>query len=149
MWTPSWTKASCHLSEGIEVNIFTHWFIYFITLDRQNVYDAIALVFDHHFSHTRSSMLWIFQGKRISIPYHITQRVQLFDVQSTVPFKQYYALEFEQWLENHSLRAIILTITQYFFGLCPSSGILETIKHNVSETTSVSFLRWIERHLLC
>jgi hypothetical protein len=28
------------------------------------------------------------------------------------------------------------------FGLCPSSGILETREHNVSETESVSFLRW-------
>jgi hypothetical protein len=27
------------------------------------------------------------------------------------------------------------------FGLCPSSGILETRKHNVSETGSVSVLR--------
>jgi hypothetical protein len=28
------------------------------------------------------------------------------------------------------------------FGLCPSPGILETRKHNVSETGSVSVLRW-------
>jgi hypothetical protein len=29
----------------------------------------------------------------------------------------------------------------WVFGLCPSSGILETTKHNVSETGSVSVLR--------
>jgi hypothetical protein len=29
---------------------------------------------------------------------------------------------------------------QWDFGLCPSSGILETKKHNISETGSVSFL---------
>jgi hypothetical protein len=36
------------------------------------------------------------------------------------------------------------TVTQnyWIFGLCPSSGIVETIKHNVSETGSVSVLRW-------
>jgi hypothetical protein len=27
-------------------------------------------------------------------------------------------------------------------GYCPSSGIIETIKHNVSENGSVSVLRW-------
>jgi hypothetical protein len=30
------------------------------------------------------------------------------------------------------------------FGLCPLSGILEARKHNVSETESVSVLRWGE-----
>jgi hypothetical protein len=30
----------------------------------------------------------------------------------------------------------------WVFGLCPSSGILETRKHNVSETGSVSVLKW-------
>jgi hypothetical protein len=38
---------------------------------------------------------------------------------------------------------IILGIT-VFFGLCPSSGILETRKRNVLETRSVSVLRWWE-----
>jgi hypothetical protein len=36
----------------------------------------------------------------------------------------------------------------WVFGVCPSSGILEIIKHNVSETGSVSFLRWGGRRLL-
>jgi hypothetical protein len=27
------------------------------------------------------------------------------------------------------------------FGLCPSSGVLETIKHNITETGFVSFLK--------
>jgi hypothetical protein len=31
--------------------------------------------------------------------------------------------------------------TCWVFGLCPSSGILETRKHNVSETGTVSVLR--------
>jgi hypothetical protein len=36
------------------------------------------------------------------------------------------------------------------FGHCPSSGVPETRKHSVSETGSVSVLRWVgERHLLC
>jgi hypothetical protein len=30
----------------------------------------------------------------------------------------------------------------WVFGLCPSFGILETRKHNDSETGSVSVLRW-------
>jgi hypothetical protein len=34
------------------------------------------------------------------------------------------------------------------FGLRLSSGILESRKHNVSETGSVSVLRWEGRHLL-
>jgi hypothetical protein len=29
------------------------------------------------------------------------------------------------------------------------SGILETRKHNVSETGSVSFIKWGGKHLLC
>jgi hypothetical protein len=42
------------------------------------------------------------------------------------------------------------TIQNYWsFGLRPSSGILETWMHNVSETGSVSFFRWGGRHLLC
>jgi hypothetical protein len=36
------------------------------------------------------------------------------------------------------------TQNYWIFGLCPSSGILETRKHNVSETGSVSVLRWRE-----
>jgi hypothetical protein len=35
-----------------------------------------------------------------------------------------------------------------FLGLCPSSGILKTREHNVSETGCVSVLRWEKRHLL-
>jgi hypothetical protein len=34
------------------------------------------------------------------------------------------------------------TQNYWVFGLCPSSGILETRKHNVSETGSVSVPRW-------
>jgi hypothetical protein len=34
------------------------------------------------------------------------------------------------------------TQNYWVFGLCPSIGILETRKHNVSETGSVSVLRW-------
>jgi hypothetical protein len=34
------------------------------------------------------------------------------------------------------------TRNYWVFGPCPSSGILETRKHNVSETGSVSALRW-------
>jgi hypothetical protein len=38
----------------------------------------------------------------------------------------------------------------WVIGLCPSSGILETIKLNISETASVSVLRLRRRwHLLC
>jgi hypothetical protein len=33
------------------------------------------------------------------------------------------------------------TQNHWVFGLCPSSGILETREHNVSETESVSVLR--------
>jgi hypothetical protein len=33
------------------------------------------------------------------------------------------------------------TQNYWLFGLCPSSGILESRKHNVSETGSVSVLR--------
>jgi hypothetical protein len=35
----------------------------------------------------------------------------------------------------------------FFFGLFPSSDILETRKHDVSETESISALRWEGRHL--
>jgi hypothetical protein len=34
------------------------------------------------------------------------------------------------------------TPNYWVLGLCPSSGILETRKHNVSETVSVAVLRW-------
>jgi hypothetical protein len=34
------------------------------------------------------------------------------------------------------------TQNYWVFGLCPSSGILETRKHSISETGSVSVLRW-------
>jgi hypothetical protein len=34
------------------------------------------------------------------------------------------------------------TQNYWAFGLCPPSSITETRKHNVSETSSVSFLRW-------
>jgi hypothetical protein len=40
------------------------------------------------------------------------------------------------------------TQNYWVFGICPYSGILKYRKHNVSETGSVSILRWIERHLL-
>jgi hypothetical protein len=34
------------------------------------------------------------------------------------------------------------TQNYYVSGLCPMSGILNTIKHNVSECESVSILKW-------
>jgi hypothetical protein len=34
------------------------------------------------------------------------------------------------------------TRKDWVFGLCPSSGILKTIEHNVSESGFVSVLRW-------
>jgi hypothetical protein len=37
------------------------------------------------------------------------------------------------------------TQNYWVFGLCPSSGIIETRKHSVSETGSVSVLRWGEK----
>jgi hypothetical protein len=37
----------------------------------------------------------------------------------------------------------------WVFGLCPSSDIQESRKHNVSETVSVSVLRLRGRHVLC
>jgi hypothetical protein len=36
-----------------------------------------------------------------------------------------------------------------FLALCPSSGIVKTREHNVSETESISVLRWGGRHVLC
>jgi hypothetical protein len=36
----------------------------------------------------------------------------------------------------------------WVFGLCPSSSILKAREHNISETGSVSVLRWGGRHLL-
>jgi hypothetical protein len=39
------------------------------------------------------------------------------------------------------LTMVYNTQNYWVFGLCPSSGILETRKHNVSETGSVSVLR--------
>jgi hypothetical protein len=40
------------------------------------------------------------------------------------------------------------TQNYWVFGHFPSSGILETRKHDISETESVSVLRWGGRHLL-
>jgi hypothetical protein len=36
----------------------------------------------------------------------------------------------------------------WVLGLCPSSGVLETRKHNVSETGSISILRWEGERIL-
>jgi hypothetical protein len=44
---------------------------------------------------------------------------------------------------------LFATQNYWVFGLCSSSGILKTRKHNVSETGSVSVLRWTGRHLFC
>jgi hypothetical protein len=41
------------------------------------------------------------------------------------------------------------TQNHWVFGFYPSSGIPKTRKHNVSETASVSILRWGGRHLFC
>jgi hypothetical protein len=48
----------------------------------------------------------------------------------------------EQWLFHHKAFYIYLR-------LCPSSGIIKARKHNVSETESVSVVRWGGRHILC
>jgi hypothetical protein len=48
------------------------------------------------------------------------------------------------WRKRRKPRNISMNIfvhNDWVFGLCPSSGILETRKHNVSETESVSVLR--------
>jgi hypothetical protein len=42
-----------------------------------------------------------------------------------------------------------ITQNYWIFGLYPSSGILQTRKHNVSGNGSVFVLRWRGRHLLC
>jgi hypothetical protein len=45
-------------------------------------------------------------------------------------------------LDSKGVLTMVYNTQKYWvFGLCPSSGILETIKHNVSETVSVSVLR--------
>jgi hypothetical protein len=36
----------------------------------------------------------------------------------------------------------VLPRNYWVFGICPSSGILKSTEHNVSETVSVSVLRW-------
>jgi hypothetical protein len=55
----------------------------------------------------------------------------------------------DQW--NPFYRMVIKNFGQKYWVLilCPSSAILETRKHNVSETGSVSILRWWGRHPLC
>jgi hypothetical protein len=49
---------------------------------------------------------------------------------------------------SHETRGKIIVQIYWVLGLCPSSGILETRKHNLPETGSVSVLRWEGRHLL-
>jgi hypothetical protein len=46
------------------------------------------------------------------------------------------------------LNMVYNTQNYWVFGLCPSSSILKTRKHNVSETPSASILRWGGRHLV-
>jgi hypothetical protein len=53
----------------------------------------------------------------------------------------------EQFAINN-LTSNMITQNYWVSGLCPSTGILGTRKHNVSETGSVSFLRRRGRHLL-
>jgi hypothetical protein len=47
--------------------------------------------------------------------------------------------------QQHVLLHSQMGIQYWVFGHCPSSGILETRKHSVSETGSVSVLRWEEK----
>jgi hypothetical protein len=44
------------------------------------------------------------------------------------------------------LTMVYNTQNYWVSGLCPSTGILNTRKHNVTETASVSVLRWREGH---
>jgi hypothetical protein len=48
---------------------------------------------------------------------------------------------FRQFSKYMHLCFKAVTQNYWVFGLCPSPGILETRKHNVSETGSVSVLR--------
>jgi hypothetical protein len=45
-------------------------------------------------------------------------------------------------LDSKGLTMVYNTQNYWGFGLCPSSGILKTRKHNVSETGSIYVLRW-------
>jgi hypothetical protein len=48
---------------------------------------------------------------------------------------------YKEWTNNEMVKNGSDIQNYWVLGLCPSSGILETRKHNVSETGSVSVLR--------
>jgi hypothetical protein len=51
------------------------------------------------------------------------------------------------WNTNGTINCVKIQ-NYWVFGLCPSSGILETMKHSFSETGSVSVLRWPSSSIL-
>jgi hypothetical protein len=71
----------------------------------------------------------------------------------TIGYERFFKHSIQFFVRSHSKTLYNATVQEVrvtgVFRPCPSSGILKARKHNVSETGSVSILRWGGRHLFC
>jgi hypothetical protein len=139
--------------------ILQEWYIYFITLKRIFFFHFITLLLLRNKKDTGQELTF---RKNLMKQSHLTLKVSL-KTQLLLTITVIQAaneIKFVQATTNIQMHLTMITsttvweidskgfwrrcITQNYwvFGLFPSSGILENRKHDVSETGSVSVLRW-------
>jgi hypothetical protein len=79
---PPGNIAGCHTSGWIQLVLFTQWFHNFISFVKHSEEDAVVLVVDGHYTHTRNiGIIDLARENVVSIvcvPPHSTDRMQPF-----------------------------------------------------------------------
>ncbi|KAJ4437893.1 hypothetical protein ANN_13832, partial [Periplaneta americana] len=114
---PNGSLAVCHKSGWIQNERFVQWCHHILSNVKPTKDDAVILVLDGHYSHTRNVELLelsrVNGAHIVCLPPHCTHKMQLLGVAFMLPFKTYYAEAIEQWLKQNAGRVV----THYQVGM--------------------------------
>jgi len=91
---------ACHPSGWIQIDLFTKWFQHFINYVKPSASSPVLLILDGHASHTRNiefiDLARANNVQLLSLPPHLTHKIQPLDRTFMGPFKKYFAEEIRQ-----------------------------------------------------
>jgi len=118
--TPPGSIHACHPSGWIQSEIFSQWFLHFITHTKPTKEDPVILVLDGHYSHTRNlEVITLARENHVDIiclKPHSSHKIKPLDKAFTRPLKTFYCEEIEKWLRLHPGRGVTVYQTSELFG---------------------------------
>lgn len=118
--TPCGSIDGYHPSGWMQTDLFTKWLHHFVEHTKPSEDNAIVLIFDGHYTHTRNIDVIDFARENhisiVCLPPHSTHKMQPMDVGFMFPLKTYYAQAIETWLRNNPGRTVTVRQVGMLFG---------------------------------